>query len=113
MTENSLLFAAAGSPWPTAAAGLFGLMFGSFLNVVIHRMPKIMQRESDNYVAHESGQPVPHLDRYNIILPRSACPQCGHQIRALENIPVLSYLALGGHVPPYASAAVASDPATR
>ena len=77
-------------------AGVFGLLIGSFLNVVIHRMPKMMQRESDNYVASESGRPLPHQDRYNLIVPRSACPHCGHAISAIENIPVLSYLALRG-----------------
>jgi leader peptidase (prepilin peptidase)/N-methyltransferase len=81
---------------PTIIASILGLLIGSFLNVVIHRMPKMMQRESDNYVAHESGKPLPHTDRYNLIVPRSACPQCGHQITALENIPVLSYLFLRG-----------------
>ena len=55
-----------------------------------------MQRESDNYVAAESGQPLPHSDRYNLMLPRSACPHCGHQIGALENIPLISYLLLRG-----------------
>ena len=77
-------------------AGIFGLLIGSFLNVVIHRMPKMMQRESDNYVASESGRPLPHQDRYNLIVPRSACPNCGHAISAVENIPILSYLVLRG-----------------
>lgn len=81
---------------PTAVAALFGLMIGSFLNVVIHRLPKMMQRESDNYVAHESGRELPHTDRYDLMVPRSACPHCGHRITALENIPVVSYLFLGG-----------------
>ncbi|MES2831311.1 MAG: A24 family peptidase [Pseudomonadota bacterium] len=80
----------------TVCAGIVGLLIGSFLNVVIYRMPKMMQRESDNYVAHESGQPLPHTDRFNLMLPRSTCPQCGHKIGALENVPVLSYLALRG-----------------
>jgi leader peptidase (prepilin peptidase)/N-methyltransferase len=93
---EGLLFAAPGSLLPAAVAGLFGLMIGSFLNVVIHRLPKMMQRESDNYVAHESGQPLPHTDRYNLMLPRSGCPQCGHQITALENVPVVSYAFLRG-----------------
>jgi leader peptidase (prepilin peptidase)/N-methyltransferase len=78
------------------AAGLFGLLFGSFLNVVIYRIPKMMQRESDNYVAHESGKDLPHTERFNLMVPRSACPHCGHRITALENIPVISYVALGG-----------------
>lgn len=89
-------FAAPGSLPGAMLAGVFGLLIGSFLNVVIHRIPKMMQRESDNYVAHESGKPLPHTERFNLMLPRSACPQCGHQITALENIPVISYLALRG-----------------
>lgn len=92
----NVLFMAAGSILPAAIAGIFGLLIGSFLNVVIHRLPQMMQRESDNYVAQESGKPFPHTDRYNLITPRSACPICKHQIGALENIPVLSYLALRG-----------------
>ncbi|TFW09476.1 prepilin peptidase [Oxalobacteraceae bacterium OM1] len=91
-----VFFAPPGSLVPTIFAAVFGLLIGSFLNVVIHRLPKMMQRESDNYVAAESGQPLPHTDRYNIVVPRSACPHCGHQITATENIPVISYLALRG-----------------
>jgi leader peptidase (prepilin peptidase) / N-methyltransferase len=91
-----ILFAAPGNILSAAIAGLFGLLIGSFLNVVIHRLPKIMRRESDNYVAHESGKPLPHTDRYNLMVPRSACPHCNHQITALENIPVISYLFLRG-----------------
>lgn len=93
---ETVLFAPAGSVIPAVFAAVFGLMIGSFLNVVIHRVPKMMQRESDNYVAQESGKPLPHTDRYNIMVPRSACPKCGHQITALENIPVISYLFLRG-----------------
>ncbi len=80
----------------TVIALVLGLVVGSFLNVVIYRLPRMMQRESDNYVAQESGQPLPHTDRYNLAVPGSACPACGHQITALENIPVLSWLVLGG-----------------
>jgi leader peptidase (prepilin peptidase) / N-methyltransferase len=93
---ESVLFAAPGNVLSAAVAGLFGLLIGSFLNVVIHRLPKMMQRESDNYVAHESGKPLPHAERYNLIAPRSACPHCNHQITAAENIPVISYLFLRG-----------------
>jgi len=75
-------------------AGIFGLLIGSFLNVVIYRVPKIMQREFDNYIAEQNGQDLPHKDVFNLMLPRSACPHCGHQITAIENIPVLSFLAL-------------------
>ncbi|MBY0574738.1 MAG: A24 family peptidase [Undibacterium sp.] len=80
----------------TLFIGILSLLIGSFLNVVIHRIPKMMQRESDNYVAIESGKEAVHTDRYNLVLPRSACPHCGHQISALENIPVISYLVIGG-----------------
>jgi len=93
---ETLLFAAPASLGPTLVAGLFGLLIGSFLNVVIHRIPKMMQRESDNYVAQESGKELPHTDRYNLMAPRSCCPHCGHQISALENIPVVSWLVLRG-----------------
>ena len=88
--------AAPGSTVATVLAAIFGLLIGSFLNVVIHRLPKMAQREFDNYVAHESGKELPHTDTYNLVTPRSACPSCGHKIGALENIPVLSWLALRG-----------------
>jgi leader peptidase (prepilin peptidase) / N-methyltransferase len=96
MLQDTLLFAAPASLSATLAAALFGLLIGSFLNVVIYRVPKMMQRESDNYVASESGRELPHQDHFSLVAPRSACPQCGHQITALENIPVLSYLFLRG-----------------
>jgi len=94
--QQLALVADPGNSLAAVCAGLVGLLIGSFLNVVIYRVPKMMQRESDNYVAHESGLPLPHTDRFNLMLPRSACPQCGHKIGALENVPVLSYLALSG-----------------
>ena len=90
------LFAAPGSLWPTLAAGLFGLLIGSFLNVVIYRMPKMMEREFDNACAENCGKEPVHTDQFTLSVPRSACPSCGHKITALENIPVVSYLALGG-----------------
>lgn len=96
MPPESLLFAAPGSLAPAIAAAVLGLLIGSFLNVVIYRIPKMIQRESDNYVAHESGKELPHQDRFNLMVPRSSCPHCGHQITALENIPVISWLVLRG-----------------
>ena len=85
-----------------ALAGVLGLLVGSFLNVVIHRLPKMMENEWREQCAELSAPidqaPGPSAQKptYNLVLPRSACPSCGHQISALENIPVVSYLALGG-----------------
>lgn len=73
-----------------------GLMVGSFLNVVIHRLPKMMQREWEQQCAELRGETVKPAPKYNIATPRSACAHCGHKITVLENIPVLSYLLLGG-----------------
>ncbi|HEU5436721.1 MAG TPA: A24 family peptidase [Telluria sp.] len=96
MLPETLFFAAPGDLAATIVAAVFGLLVGSFLNVVIYRLPKMMQRDNDNYVAHESGKELPYQDTFNLMVPRSACPHCGHKITALENIPVISYLALRG-----------------
>ncbi|HSS65161.1 MAG TPA: A24 family peptidase [Gammaproteobacteria bacterium] len=78
---------------------LVGLVVGSFLNVVVHRLPIMMQRDwreqCREYVSDENPTAEPG-DRYDLASPGSRCPSCGHPIRALENIPVLSYLALRG-----------------
>ena len=81
------------------ATGLLGLMVGSFLNVVIHRLPVIMERAwvreiqsyQDSVTPTDSDGPA-----YNLVVPASTCPQCGHRITALENIPLLSYVFLRG-----------------
>lgn len=86
---------------------VFGLMLGSFLNVVIFRYPIMLFREWESMakeVLTERGfkltppeQPVDKQpEKFNLIVPRSACPKCGHKITALENIPILSYLFLKG-----------------
>jgi leader peptidase (prepilin peptidase) / N-methyltransferase len=93
---ETLLFAAPATLAATLAALLFGLLIGSFLNVVVYRLPVMAQRELDNYIAHEAGKDLPHPDRFNLMVPRSACPHCGHQITALENIPIVSWLLLRG-----------------
>ncbi len=94
-------------PWLALA---FSLCIGSFLNVVIHRLPKMMEREWQEQCAElaagagepQGGLPVPPppandaQGRYNLFVPRSACPGCGHRITALENIPLVSWLALRG-----------------
>jgi leader peptidase (prepilin peptidase)/N-methyltransferase len=71
-------------------------MVGSFLNVVIHRLPKMMEAEWHAQCAELRGEAIPEAPRYNLWLPRSACPQCGHLITVLENIPLLSWLWLRG-----------------
>lgn len=79
-----------------AGAALLGLCIGSFLNVVIHRLPKMMERQWQADCAELAGKTPESTQRYNLIVPRSACPACGHRIGALENIPVVSWLALRG-----------------
>lgn len=78
------------------ASVAFGLMVGSFLNVVIHRMPKMMERNWQRDCQQLQGQEIPPAEPYNLVVPRSACPSCGHKITAIENIPLLSFLALRG-----------------
>jgi leader peptidase (prepilin peptidase)/N-methyltransferase len=77
-------------------AAVFGLLVGSFLNVVIHRFPKMLERQWAAECAEFSGQPAKEEDRYDLVVPRSRCPHCGHAIRWYENIPVLSWLVLRG-----------------
>ncbi|MBW3809937.1 A24 family peptidase [Aeromonas hydrophila] len=77
---------------------LFSLMIGSFLNVVIHRLPIMLEREwQAEYLGYFNPETQPQQeDRYNLMVPRSACPHCGHAITAMENIPLLSWLWLKG-----------------
>jgi leader peptidase (prepilin peptidase)/N-methyltransferase len=86
---------------------IVGVMVGSFLNVVIYRLPKMLQREWQQQCAQLRGETAEvaakvaaeaaeSAEAYNIVTPRSACPHCGHQITVLENIPIASYVVLGG-----------------
>lgn len=78
-------------------AALFGLLIGSFLNVVIHRLPLVLERQWRAHCAELAGQaPEAAPEPFGLVRPRSRCPVCKAPIRALHNIPVLSYLALGG-----------------
>jgi leader peptidase (prepilin peptidase)/N-methyltransferase len=79
-----------------AIAGLLGLCVGSFLNVVIHRLPKMMEQEWQAQCAELRGEPASTAANLSLAKPRSRCPDCGHQITSMENIPVLSYLLLKG-----------------
>ncbi len=78
------------------AALIGGLCIGSFLNVVIHRLPRMLEREWRAQCAELRGETVPAEEKFNLMAPRSRCPQCGHAISAFENIPVISYLFLRG-----------------
>jgi leader peptidase (prepilin peptidase) / N-methyltransferase len=103
---NSILEPFVANPWlGWSAVTLFGLLVGSFLNVVIHRLPRMMERDWQIEAASAiegAGEPVPQslqltaTTPYNLVVPASACPHCGHKIRSWENIPVISWLLLGG-----------------
>lgn len=76
--------------------GFIGLLVGSFLNVVIYRLPKMMESKWAAEVAEFKGELLPDEAAFNLMLPRSHCQKCSHQIQWYENIPVLSYLFLRG-----------------
>ena len=89
-----------------ALVGVLGLLIGSFLNVVIHRLPRMMERQwaaecaqyaqDSGLLAQGGAATTPTAEPFNLLTPRSRCPSCGHEVRWYENIPVLSYLALRG-----------------
>ena len=79
-----------------ALLGVLGLLVGSFLNVVIYRLPKMLERQWAAECAELAGQEPAPQEPFNLLRPRSRCRQCGHVIRWYENIPVLSWLALRG-----------------
>ncbi len=83
------------SPW---GLGILGLCVGSFLNVVIHRLPLMLERQWRAEGAEALNVPAPEHDAQPLTLskPDSRCPKCGHQIRWYENIPLISWLALRG-----------------
>jgi len=81
------------SPWFLA---LFGLCIGSFLNVVVHRLPQMLERGWKIDSAEMLGVPFDAPPQITLSRPRSRCPQCAHPIAWHENVPVLSYLRLGG-----------------
>lgn len=76
--------------------GIVGLLVGSFLNVVIYRLPKMMEKQWARDIAEFKGETLTDAATFNLMLPRSTCPKCTHQIKWYENIPVVSYLCLRG-----------------
>lgn len=84
--------------WMNAAlGGVLGLLVGSFLNVVIYRLPKMLERQWASECAELAGKPPePAPGKFNLLVPRSRCQKCGHGIRWYENIPVISYGVLRG-----------------
>lgn len=101
--DIAALLEALGPSGPAWIAGLFGLLVGSFLNVVIHRLPRMMQADAENeareilgaYASHDAPTLVA-TPRFNLITPRSRCPACGQAIQAWQNIPLVSWLWLRG-----------------
>jgi len=77
-------------------ATVLGLLVGSFINVVVYRLPVMLERQWQREAQEVLGLPTREHARFDLCLPASRCPHCGHAIRAWENIPVLSYLALRG-----------------
>lgn len=81
------------------AAAILGLLVGSFLNVVIYRLPVMMEREWQRecrLILDITDDTAPPAETFNLVQPNSRCPQCNSAIKPWQNIPVLSYLALGG-----------------
>jgi leader peptidase (prepilin peptidase) / N-methyltransferase len=75
---------------------VIGLMLGSFLNVVIYRLPKMLEQAWRQQCAELHGEQTEALPVFNLATPRSSCPECGHKISIFENIPIFSYLFLRG-----------------
>ena len=88
MPESAMVAAAAG--------GMLGLLVGSFLNVVIYRLPKMLERQWAAECAEMAGKEAEPSPAFNLVRPRSRCRHCGHQLRWFENIPLISYAVLRG-----------------
>ena len=91
MSESAAIF--------IAVVFAFTLLIGSFLNVVIHRLPIMMEREWREQADELAKTPPDHElpeGRFDLVMPRSQCPSCGQLITAIQNIPVISYLFLKG-----------------
>jgi leader peptidase (prepilin peptidase)/N-methyltransferase len=83
-------------PGLSIALGVLGLLVGSFLNVVIYRIPKMMEAQWEREHAAFLGEEMPKSEPYSLAFPGSRCPSCHADIKATQNIPVLSYVFLRG-----------------
>ncbi|MBI4694612.1 MAG: prepilin peptidase [Gammaproteobacteria bacterium] len=80
----------------TAVMAVLGLVVGSFLNVVIHRLPIMMERALRSECEETFGAGAQTIERFDLVMPRSRCPQCKAPITAVQNVPIVSYVVLGG-----------------
>jgi leader peptidase (prepilin peptidase)/N-methyltransferase len=94
--ENTFLSMLADPGVFPAVGGVLGLLVGSFLNVVIYRLPRMMEWEWQCQCAELHGEMLPQGETVSLVRPRSRCPACGHAITVLENIPIISWLVLRG-----------------
>jgi leader peptidase (prepilin peptidase)/N-methyltransferase len=83
-------------PFLVLVVAVFGLAIGSFLNVVIHRLPRMMENEWKQQCAELAGAEPAPAPPYNLVVPRSHCPHCNTPLRVRDNIPLVSWLALRG-----------------
>ena len=95
MNTTTLQILAEPSVFPVVI-GLLGLLVGSFLNVVIYRLPRMMEQDWQAQCAELRGEAPPENIPLTLVTPRSRCPVCEHPISALENIPIISWLVLRG-----------------
>jgi len=92
-----MTFAMLPFPLVLLGTGFVSLAIGSFLNVVIHRLPRMMEREwQGESAAPPDRTPAARAPAYNLVVPRSACPACNHPIKSVHNIPIVSWLLLLG-----------------
>ncbi len=94
---DAIILLAENPPVFVAVTAVLGLLVGSFLNVVIYRLPVMLNRSWQDQCAELSGGETAIAQApFNLVTPGSTCPRCGHRIRAWENIPVVSYLIQRG-----------------
>lgn len=93
---TTLLTASLPLTWLVPLAGLLGLLFGSFFNVVIYRLPKMLEARWQAEAAAWHGESPAPAPPFTLAFPASHCPHCAHRLAWWENLPVLSWLLLRG-----------------